>query len=218
LINDIYKNILDEYSKYETIYAKEKKKIANKTFKLLPKEKEKFIKVVSQLLDIDNSKIFRLMTIWIKKKELYDFDLLAIYEKWLYNYVNSWGRCDIFCYHVLNPMFERNEEVFDNIKKWINSEKIYVRRAGVVTLIESTRSFVVNTDLDKVYYIVEALKDDSHLHIQKAIGWLLKYAYLTYPEEIKSYLKKNVNTLSRTTFRYGLEKMPKDVKNELMKL
>jgi len=218
MVNYVYENILNEYSKYETVRSKEKYKIANQTFKLLPHENENFIKTIDQLLRKDHLKIFRLMTIWIKKKKLYDYKYFSIYEKWLYSYVNNWGRCDIFCYHVLNPIFEKNEIIFDSIKNWIKSDKTYVRRAGVVSLIKSTRSFEVSTDLEKVLFIVESLKEDTDLHIQKAIGWLLKYAYLTYPSEIETYLIKNINCISRTTFRYSLEKMPTKIKKKLMSL
>ena len=62
------------------------------------------------------------------------------------------------------------------------------------------------------------LKEDKHIHIQKAIGWVLKYSYLTYPKETVKYLNDNVTILSRTTFRYALEKMPKDLKDKMMKL
>lgn len=53
---------------------------------------------------------------------------------------------------------------------------------------------------------------------KKGLGWLLKYSYLTYPSEIEKYLRNNIDILSRTTFRYSLEKMPNDLKIELMKL
>ena len=68
------------------------------------------------------------------------------------------------------------------------------------------------------FYICDNLKYDKHLHIQKGLGWLLKYTYLTYPEEVEKYLRDNVSILSRTTFRYALEKINSSLLNELMKL
>ncbi len=66
--------------------------------------------------------------------------------------------------------------------------------------------------------VVESLKNDPEYHVQKGVGWLLKYAYLSYPEEIYLYLKNNVNDLPRVLFRYALEKTPREVREELMKL
>ena len=72
---------------------------------------------------------------------------------------------------------------------WINSERVYVRRAAAVCLIRSGKGFTVTYDIKKILFVVESLKDDIHPHIQKACGWLLKYAYLTYPEEIVDFLQ-----------------------------
>jgi 3-methyladenine DNA glycosylase AlkD len=69
-----------------------------------------------------------------------------------------------------------------------------------------------------VIYIVEALKNDEHIHIKKGIGWLLKCSYKTYNQEVIDYLKSNYKLLPRTTFRYALEKMPIELKKELMAL
>lgn len=70
----------------------------------------------------------------------------------------------------------------------------------------------------KILNICNILKEEKHIHIQKGLGWLLKYAYLTYPNEVEKYLRDNVDILSRTTFRYALEKMPKDLRNMMMHL
>ena len=84
--------------------------------------------------------------------------------------------------------------------------------------IISKKDFTVDYDLNKILYVCDELKNDKHIHIQKGLGWLLKYAYLSYPTEIEKYLKDNVKVLSRTTFRYALEKMNLSLKSELMKL
>ncbi|MGM0410633.1 MAG: DNA alkylation repair protein [Bacillota bacterium] len=103
-------------------------------------------------------------------------------------------------------------------EEWAESEKIYVRRAAPVSLLESTRSFKVNVSFSKVLEITEILKDDNEIHVQKGVGWLLKYAYLSYPEDVYKYLENNVKNLSRTIFRYALEKAPANEKEELMNL
>lgn len=95
---------------------------------------------------------------------------------------------------------------------------ILMTGAAPVSLLESTRSFKVNYSYPKVINIVNKLKDDQEIHVQKGVGWLLKYAYLAYSEEVYNYLKDNVDNLSRVIFRYALEKAPETVKTELMSL
>jgi len=115
-------------------------------------------------------------------------------------------------------MVEKYPRLFAEVMKWTDSEKTYVRRAAPVSLLESTRSFKVNISFDKVLKVVEKLKDDEEIHVQKGVGWLLKYTYLSYPKEVYNYLKNNVDNLSRVIFRYALEKTPDHIKSELMNL
>lgn len=177
-----------------------------------------FFDLFDKILKQDKEESFILMTLLVKKRSLYEMDYFHYYEKWLFNYVDSWGKCDAYCYRVLNPMIEKYNELYNNIVNWSKSDKVYVRRASLVCFIISKSNFSVDYNLDKIFYICNSLKYDKHIHIQKGLGWLLKYTYLTYPEEIKKYLKDNVNILSRTTFRYALEKMDSSLRNELMKL
>ena len=82
--------------------------------------------------------------------------------------------------------------------KWTDSTQTYVRRAAPVSLIKSSGSFSVDSGIEKVLAVVEKLKHDKEDHVQKGVGWLLKYAYLTYPDQVYRYLKDNVRNLPRT--------------------
>lgn len=206
----------------ETIYNlsnyKDIIKNVNRIDKMIMESNIDFFVLFDEILKKNKEESFLLMTFLVKKRNLYEIDYFEFYEKWLFNYVDSWGKCDAYCYRVLNPMIELYPELYSNILNWSKFDKIYVRRASLVCFIISKADFSVDYDLNKLLYICDSLKDDKHIHIQKGLGWLLKYAYLTYPNEIENYLRNNVNVLSRTIFRYALEKMDLSLRNELMKL
>lgn len=194
-------------------------RMASKYYKQAPKSDEKLLEFCEQLIAANNMDLFSIATLWIKKREtVFDLQYFSVIESWLFKYINHWGTCDQFCYRVLNPFGYKYPQLYTNVLAWMRSPKLYVRRAAPVSLIRSGTSFSVDYDLDKVLTVVEGLKDDPHHHIQKAIGWLLKYTYLTYPEQILDYLRRNVSTLSRTAFRYALEKVPQDIRQEMMQL
>lgn len=193
-------------------------KNVNRIDKMIKNSNVNFFDLFDQILKQNKEESFLLMTFLVKKRNLYEMEYFNYYEKWLFNYVDSWGKCDAYCYRVLNPMIEKFAELYNNIVNWCNSDKVYVRRASLVCFIISKSDFSVDYNLDKIFYICEKLKYDKHIHIQKGLGWLLKYTYLTYPEDIEKYLRDNVNILSRTTFRYALEKMDSSLRSELMKL
>lgn len=197
--------------------AKDLNRIERKLYRLMPENNDEFIAVCDEMMKLKGWAPFFLVTLLIKRKGvLYDLKYFPVYEKWLDMHAVHWGRCDILCYRVLNPMVEKFPELYGHLVKWTASPNTYTRRAAAVSLIRSTRSFVVSAGFPKVKRICDLLKKDPHPHVQKGIGWLLKYAYLKSPKETEVYLRENVKELSRTTFRYALEKMPQELREELM--
>lgn len=188
----------------------------NKINKSLLENNVNIFELFDQLLEIEKEEIFILMTLIIKKRMLYDLTYFKYYEKWLYKYVDTWGKCDAYCYRVLNPMIENHSEIYNNVLKWAQSEKVYIKRASMVCFIISKTDFSVDYNIKKILNICDILKKEKHIHVQKGLGWLLKYSYLTYPNEVEKYLRDNVDVLSRTTFRYALEKMPKSLRDTMM--
>ena len=193
-------------------------KSVNRINKMLQTANIDFFNFFDKILKQNKEETFLLMTLLVKKRNLYEMTYFCYYEKWLFNYVDSWGKCDAYCYRVLNPMIEKYSELYNNIVNWSKLDKVYVKRASLVCFIISKQDFLVDYNLDKIINICDNLKFDKHIHIQKGLGWLLKYTYLTYPVEIEKYLRDNVDILSRTTFRYALEKMDLPLRNELIKL
>lgn len=195
-------------------------KVAPQLYKLFPENNDAFIKVCNILIQSKEWMLFQLVTTIIKMRTTaYKIEYFPIYQNWLYEYTDSWGACDILCYRVLNPMIERYPLLFDIISSWAKDEKVYVRRASAVCLIKSTAmSFDVEVPFEYVKNICDILKFDKHLHIQKGIGWLLKYAYIRYSSEVEDYLHNNIKNLSRTTFRYALEKMSREKRDLFMQL
>jgi 3-methyladenine DNA glycosylase AlkD len=186
----------------------------------LPVDVDAFVEECDGLVTTGSWRNFWLVTLWIKRKRTaYALKYFPVYQRWLLEHIHSWGACDVFCYRVLNPLLEEFPQLFASALEWARADQLYVRRAAAVCLIQSTRhSFRVNVPFEKVETICELLKSDPHPHIQKAVGWLLKYALLSYPEQVKAYLRDNLPTLSRTTFRYALEMMDPPTRDEFMRL
>lgn len=197
-------------------------RIASRILKSLPKCDDAFVQICDELIKLNEWILFQLVTFLVKlRKTVYKMKYIKIFQSWLTDYTPKWGwgGCDILCYRVINPMIENFPQLYDNVLSWASDERIYVRRASAVALINSTSySFKVHVPFELVETVCNSNISDSHLHIQKGIGWLLKYAYLTYPDEVEKYLRTNVKNLNRTTFRYALEKMPKYKKAELMSI
>ena len=219
MLSELLKSIRLDIEKIDTPRrAAAISKIANRYYKFLPSSNTEMLEICEELIKSSYSE-FSVATLWFRKrKSLIDIKHFAEIERWLYEYIDGWGRCDQFCYRILNPFVYKYPNLYTNILKWIRSDKIYVRRAGPVSLISISGNPRVQYDIEKILHVVRSLMDDTHIHIQKAIGWLLKYAYITYPPEIIDFLKCHVAEMSRTTFRYALSKVPEEIRDEMMRV
>jgi len=193
--------------------------IANRYFKYLPESDDELIMICEEYMASSDFCLFSLATRWLSKRQsIKTINNFYALEKMLFKYINEWWKCDQLCNRVINPIIERYPETFDNVINWTKSNKTYVRRAAAVSLIHSSRGFIVTYDLEKVLKIVEVLKGDCEEHVLKGVGWLLKAASVTYPDEVIQYLKKNVSSLPRIVFRYSLEKLPDTIRKEMMSI
>lgn len=87
--------------------SKQVDSIARKFFSELPDTPKKKLILFEHLAKIGTPSLFTLMTIWIKRLKFYEMDYFKHYENWLFNYTDTWNKCDVFCYRVLNPMIEK---------------------------------------------------------------------------------------------------------------
>jgi len=193
-------------------------RLADKFYRELPKDDIEFLSIVEEFIYESDIRLFSIGTQWLKKrKSLLDIKYISVYEKWIMEGINGWGECDQFCYRLLNPLLAKYpEEVFHYCRKWTDSNDFNQKRIGIVALTGS--SLTVAVPFDKVKTICDKMKYDQNVLIQKAVGWVLKYSYIKYPNELIQYLTENVDELTRTTFRYALEKVPKEERAKLMKL
>lgn len=143
------------------------------------------------------------------KKETFD-----VFERWLLDYVRGWGDCDDFCTHAVGELLCQFPELFEQIKKWTEHNEFWMRRAAAVTLIPAL--FKDKYSSFDPFIISDALMQDEHDLVCKGYGWMLKIYSYKELDKVYNYLKKNKALMPRVAYRYALEKMPVDIKKELM--
>lgn len=175
--------------------------------------------LIEELLRHGDMHLFSIATSWIKlHPELIDETHIECYERCLYAYVDTWAKCDQYCYRVLNPMIERFPSLWNSVLTWATAPLPYVKRASAVCLIHSSTEFTVNVDFLWIETVGRLLLSEEHVHVRKGLGWLLKYSYLSYPEKTVAFIQENLPAMSSVTFHYALEKMPEHIKASLRKI
>ena len=145
----------------------------------------------------------------------YTKETFDIFESWLLEYVRGWGDCDDFCTHAVGELLCQFPELFERVTKWTDNNEFWMRRAAAVTLIPAL--FKERYSSFDPFVVSDALMYDKHDLVQKGYGWMLKiYSYKEF-DKVYEYLKRNRETMPRVAFRYAMEKMPEDIRKELLK-
>lgn len=186
---------------------------ANKIYTQTIKYDSNVLISCDRVMQTDCYAAFVCVTIWIKKRTIYNLEDFTYYETWLRFYTDTWAKCDILCYRILNPMIEQFPCLYEHMKAWCEGH-VYMKRAAAVCMIHSANEFTVNVPFTWVYDIASILLKEPHIHVKKGVGWLLKYAYLSYPEETLQFLHDK--QVDRIIYRYALEKVPDDIRNLYM--
>jgi 3-methyladenine DNA glycosylase AlkD len=136
-------------------------------------------------------------------------DDFKLFERWVNKYVNNWATCDTLCNHTVGSFIEMYPEYLPALKKWAHSKNRWVKRASAVSLIVPARKGMFLKD---IFEIADILHSDSEDIVQKGYGWMLKVASQAHQKEVFEYIMKKKTTMPRTSLRYAIEKMPKELK------
>lgn len=146
-----------------------------------------------------------------KQYEPADF---KVFDKWLHRYVSNWASCDTLCNHTVGEFVEMYPEYISELKKWAKSDNRWVKRGAAITLIIPARKGLFKDDIFEIADILLLDKDDL---VQKGYGWMLKATSEAYQKDVFDYVMSKKAVMPRTSLRYAIEKMPKDLKAEAMK-
>lgn len=140
-----------------------------------------------------------------------DFD---VFDRWLNLYVTNWASCDTLCNHSVGTFVEMYPVYVEKLKEWAKSDNRWLKRAAGVTLIIPARKGLFLKD---IFEIADTLLLDKDDMVQKGYGWMLKAASEAYRKEVFQYVLSHKSVMPRTSLRYAIEKMPRDMRAEAMK-
>lgn len=122
-------------------------------------------------------------------------------------YVNNWDLTDVSGPNILayNLYVLNEKQRKKKILKYLNSENFWIKRIGIVSMLNFVRNGNLELPLEVCNYV---LYDEFHL-FQKATGWVLRELYKKEPKVIVEYLyDKNINRrLPSILLSYACEKM-----------
>jgi 3-methyladenine DNA glycosylase AlkD len=223
VVLDYHKVMLDllhlEVARNGKMNAVKVGKIASSMSRYMPSSDDTYKQICLELIRSSEIYSYSLGTTFIKKRpSLFNKENMSFFESILLEHIEGWGQVDQYCYRVLHPMITLDETYYNYLLKWSSSPNKDVRRASLVAMIKSSGKLTLEYEFEKMIFLVEKLKSDTDYHVRKAVGWVLKCAYLVYPNQTERYLRTHVKTLDRMIFRYALEHIKDPLRKQLMSL
>lgn len=148
---------------------------------------------------------------YVHKK--YESTDIEIFKGWIENYVSNWASCDTLCNHSVGTLAEMYPGTIEDLKRWTESPKRWMRRASAVSLIIPARKGLFAKD---IFEIADMLLQDRDDMVQKGYGWMLKSASQAHQKEVFDYVYGNKEKMPRTSLRYAIEKMPGELRKRAM--
>lgn len=114
--------------------------------------------------------------------------------------INNWSVCDSFCCGL--KFIKKNKElVWNFVQKYLNSEKEFEIRFGVVVLLNY---FIEENYIDRVLEKLEKVKTTDY-YAQMAAAWAISICYIKFEAKTLDFLKKF--SIDKAVFNKSIQKI-----------
>lgn len=149
-----------------------------------------------------------------RSKKITDERRKEFYELYMrrHDRIDNWDLVDLGCLYMTGSyLYDKPRQVLYKLAK---SKNQWERRTAIL----STCYFIRQNDLDDTYKIAELLLKDKEDLVQKATGWMLRFAGDKDKQRLQQFLDKYATTMPRTMLRNAIEKFDKAEREHYMKL
>lgn len=114
--------------------------------------------------------------------------------------INNWSVCDSFCCGL--KFIKKNKElVWNFVQKYLNSEKEFEIRFGVLVLLNY---FIEENYIDRVLEKLEKVKTTDY-YAQMAAAWAISICYIKFEAKTLDFLKKP--SIDKAVFNKSIQKI-----------
>jgi 3-methyladenine DNA glycosylase AlkD len=197
------------------------RKIARSVLKKYPEmTKEELTKLVTKLWESEwhEEKSIAIMLLHSHEKLLTIDDLSAV--EWMVDTATGWDHLDEIALRVMGPMVERDNNVWNKVIGWMESENFWKRRSVILCQIPQFRKG--RGDLKTFARLTESQFDErddwdkeERFFIRKAIGWALRELCKAKPDWVVEFVNNNRDKMSGLTYREATRRLGEENKGNL---
>lgn len=125
--------------------------------------------------------------------------------------INNWDLVDTSAPYLLGEYLkDRPRDLLDTLAL---SSNLWERRIAIV----ATLSLVRHGEPKDTFRVAKRLLADKHDLIHKAVGWALREAGKVSQPALLKFLRKNYDSIPRTTLRYAIERFSAVERKQMLK-
>jgi 3-methyladenine DNA glycosylase AlkD len=117
----------------------------------------------------------------------------------------TWALVDVLAASVVGPLLVAHPEAAERIDAWAEDRDFWVRRAALLSQLPAARG---GASLQRFFRYAEAMLEEREFFIRKAIGWVLREASKSRPEEVYLWLLPRAGRASGVTYREAVKYLP----------
>lgn len=196
-----FKTALGEYGEHDQflgVPTPQLRKIA-KTNRMLPLES-----VIGLLQSSMNEErllaLFMLVDRYQNGNETLKKEVYQLYQRHI-KHINNWNLVDASAHLIVGAHLNQRDKQY--LLKLSSSHVLWERRIAIV----ATWYFIRQNEFEWTLKIAEALLNDQHDLIHKAVGWMLREMGKRQEAALILFLENHAYKMPRTMLRYAIEKL-----------
>jgi 3-methyladenine DNA glycosylase AlkD len=137
---------------------------------------------------------------------------LAVIEG-LIREAGGWAMVDMLSGNVTGEILAVHRDGAATIDRWAGDRDFWVRRSALLSALVPHRK---GQPLDRFLGHAEAMLDEKEFFIRKAIGWVLREAGKSRPDEVVTWLLPRTARASGVTMREAVKYLPASKRDRLL--
>lgn len=129
-----------------------------------------------------------------------DIEEILVYVTAFVPKIDNWSLCDSFCVG-LKFTIKHMKRVWDFLQSYLNSDKEYEIRFGVVMLLNF---YIKEEYIEQVLLRLDTIQHDGY-YVKMAVAWAISMCYVKQPDATMIFLSSN--SLDDFTYNKALQKI-----------